>query len=54
MSVGKTKKSIKGKKLMDMFSELARPNVTVSRMLLKVLDDGTVVIEDCEYEEEST
>jgi hypothetical protein len=50
--VKKVRKSTpKGSKLLDAYGELARPNVTVSKMVLRVLDDGTVIVDECEYEE---
>jgi hypothetical protein len=48
----KTKKKIVKKKLMDVYGELTRPNVVVTKMYLKVLSDGTVTVEECEYEEQ--
>ena len=53
--VKKVKKSIpKGTKLLDVYNVLNRPNVAVTKMFLKVLEDGTVVIDECEYEEVTT
>jgi len=46
------KKSIRNKKLIDVLPELARASVSVSRMSLRVLGDGTVIVEECEYIEE--
>jgi hypothetical protein len=40
--------------LLDVYRELTKPNVTVTKMSLKVLDDGTVVIDECQYIEEQT
>jgi hypothetical protein len=45
-------KVIKGKRVVDVYREVVRPNVKVMRMSLRVEPDGTVVVESCEYEEE--
>jgi hypothetical protein len=45
------KKSISNKKLIDIYSEINRPNVTVTSMVLKVTKKGEVIVESCEYEE---
>ena len=50
--IEKIKKSIKNKKLLDVINDLMKSNVTVSKMFLKVNQDGSVDIVECEYEEE--
>lgn len=51
-SVKKTKKGVKNKKLSDVYSEISKPNVTVTSMYLRVTEKGEVIVESCEYEEE--
>jgi hypothetical protein len=51
MSVQKVKKSMKNKKLLDVYSEISKPNVAVTTMYLRVAEDGEVIVVSCEYEE---
>jgi hypothetical protein len=50
-SLQKVKKSMKNKKLLDVYGEINRPDVTVTSMVLRVTEAGEVIVESCEYEE---
>jgi hypothetical protein len=50
-SLQKVKKSMKNKKLLDVYSEITKTNVTVTSMVLRVTEQGEVIVDSCEYEE---
>jgi hypothetical protein len=50
-SLQKVKKSMKDKKLLDVYSEISKPNTTVTSMVLRVTEKGEVIVDSCEYEE---
>jgi len=45
------RKAIRGRKLLEVYSELTKPNVRVLRQHLKVLPNGEVEVVECVYEE---
>jgi hypothetical protein len=47
----KVKKKIEKKRLVDVYGEINRPNVTVTLAVLRVTETGEVIVERCEYEE---
>jgi len=51
MNYKKTSKTIKRKKLLEVYDELTKGNVTVKYISYKVLEDGSVEVVECEYEE---
>jgi len=52
--VKKVKKLTKNTRLLDVYGELTRPNVAVLRMVLRVDEEGVVIVDECSYEEEVT
>jgi len=47
----KITKQIKGKKLLDIYKDIAKPNVYVTRMVLRVDKNGDVEVVEAEISE---
>jgi len=45
---------LEGVRFTEVHHVIARRGVVVTTLILRVLEDGTVVVERCEYEEEVT
>jgi hypothetical protein len=54
MSTKVEARRVKGGRLLDLLTEVMRPNVRVKSMTLRVTETGEVEVVDCEYEVETS